>query len=487
MTREDAYYEALRTRDRRFDGKFFVGVKTTGIYCRPICPAQPKRENVEFFPNPLAAERAGYRPCLRCRPESAPRSPAWMGKSAIVQRALKMIHHQDALDFDEDRFAAKFGVSARHLRRVFREEIGKTPKQISLENRLNLARQLLVETGLPVTEVAFAAGFRSIRRFNDAFKIRFRKRPSEIRRKTPTAAAPLSVRLAYRPPFDFAGLLDFYRAHRVGRLEWFEGDRLHRVVEFDGQVGQIVIAHAPSEACLIVEMDLPDTSKIHAVIARVRAQFDLDSDPLVIANALESDPALKRVLAKHPGIRVPSGWDGFEVGVATILGQLVSVERGRCLVGDLIEKLGEPSGLVIDGQAVKLFPTAARIAASDLDGIKTTTARKRALQAFARAVADGHLSLEPTQDVEAFTKQLLLIPGIGPWTASYMALKALRHTDAFPATDLILARALERHPREVIDRLSPWRGYAAALLWREYAETLKKKSPPHQPRKGGAK
>ncbi|MEW6057728.1 MAG: Ada metal-binding domain-containing protein, partial [Bdellovibrionota bacterium] len=178
MTKEDIYYEAMLARDHRFDGKFFIGVKTTGIYCRPICPAKPKRRNVEFFPNHLAAERAGYRPCLRCRPESAPRSPAWIGKSAIVQRAIKMIHDCEAIEFDEDRFASLFGVTARHLRRVFVEEVGKTPKQLSFENRLNLARKLLIETALPVTQIAFASGFNSIRRFNDAFKDRFKKSPS---------------------------------------------------------------------------------------------------------------------------------------------------------------------------------------------------------------------------------------------------------------------------------------------------------------------
>ena len=195
MKRDDAYYEAMKARDARFDGKFFVGVKTTGIYCRPICPAKPKRENVEFFNSHLEAERAGYRPCMRCRPESAPRSPVWIGKSAVVKRAIKMLHHQNTIEFNEDRFADLFGVSARHLRRLFIEEIGKTPKQLSFENRLNLSRTLITETRLPIAEVAFASGFQSVRRFNEAFQKRFKKSPTLVRRNPSAPKEGLKIKL----------------------------------------------------------------------------------------------------------------------------------------------------------------------------------------------------------------------------------------------------------------------------------------------------
>lgn len=473
MNREDTYYEALRTRDPRFDGKFFVGVRTTGIYCRPICPAKPKRENVEFFENRLAAEKAGYRPCLRCRPESAPESPAWIGKSAIVRRAIKMIGSRENLQFDEDRFAERFGVTARHLRRLFIDEVGKTPKQLSFENRLNLARKLIAETKLPLTEVAFAAGFRSVRRFNDAFKIRFKRSPSQIRRH-PKTASGLAITLPYRPPYDFAGLLHFYETHRVGRLEWFEDGKMHRVVDQDGKVGKIAISNLPKESKLLVEMDLPDTSLIYSVLARVRALFDLDSDPVIIANHLERDPKVKSLLRKHAGIRLPSGWDPFAVAVSTILGQLVSVPMARSLVNDLIEMLGKETPIIREGKPVKLFPTPEAIAASDLVGLKTTAARKRALISFARAVTEKKISLEATQDVDEFVRTMLDLPGIGPWTANYVAMKALRHTDSFPETDLILARALELHPKKIIDNMSPWRGYAASLFWRAYSTELSK-------------
>ncbi len=476
MKKADVYYEAMKTRDPRFDGKFFVGVKTTGIYCRPICPAKPKKENVEFFHSHLEAEKAGYRPCLRCRPESAPKSPAWIGKSALVQRAVKVLHSQEVIDFNENEFAQKFGVSARHLRRLFIEEIGKTPKQLSFENRLNLARKLITETALPITEIAFASGFSSIRRFNDAFKDRFKKSPSEIRRAKVSPRSGLRISSPYRPPFDFAGLMRSYENHRVGRLEWFKDEKMHRVISLNGKVGHITISNSPENSELLIEIDFPDTSVVHSIISRVRKLFDLDSDPVIVANSLEADPKVKKLLKEFPGIRLPSGWDPFEISISAILGQLVSIERGRSLTHDLIELAGTDSGYVIEGQSVKLFPTPEQIIRADLSSLKTTSIRKQTLVAFSKAVANQEISLEPTQDVEEFLKKILTIKGIGPWTAQYIALKALRDANAFPASDLILNRALEIHSQEVLEAMHPWRGYAAALFWRAYTGKLQKKS-----------
>jgi len=476
VKRDDIFYKALETRDHRFDGQFFVGVKTTGIYCRPICPAKPKRVNVEFYQSSWAAERAGYRPCLRCRPESAPRSAAWIGTSALVQRAIKVLHHPEMIGLDEDRLAERFGVSARHLRRVFVDEIGKTPKQLSFENRLNLARQLIIETSLPMSEIAFAAGFSSIRRFNDAFKDRFKRNPTEIRRERKTEESSLRISLSYRPPFDFLGLLQSYRSHQIGLLEWFEDDRMHRVVSYNGHVGKVVISDDPENSRLQVEIDFPNTRAIHFIVSRIRSLFDLDSDPLIIANSLEQDTALKKILKKHPGVRLPTGWDPFEVSVSTILGQLVSVSQARTLVLDLINRIGSDSGLKYEGEPIRLFPTPQQLARADLTFLKTTQVRKKTLKIFSQSVAEKKISLEPTQDVEQFMDGLMKISGIGRWTADYMALKVLRHADVFPATDLILSRALEIHPLSVVDTMSPWRGYVATLLWREYAESLKKSS-----------
>lgn len=474
MTYKNTYYQAILTRDPRFDGKFFFGVKTTGIYCRPICPAKPKRENIEFFRNRLEAEKAGYRPCLRCRPESAPQSPAWIGKSAVVRRAVKILNSMETIDFDENKFADLFGVSARHLRRLFTEEIGKTPKQLSFENRLNLARKLITETRLSMTDIAFASGFSSIRRFNDAFKDRFKKPPREIRRNKIKPNSGLKISLSYRPPFDFEGLMKSYQNHRIGNLEWFDHEKMHRVIFFDGKIGQISIANDPENFSVIVEIDFPDTSVIHLITTRVRNLLDLDSDPVIIANTLETNPGIKKILREYPGIRLPSGWDPFEIAVSSILGQCVSVERGRSLVSDLIDLAGTETEVVINENKVKLFPTPAQIIAADLTTLKTTTARKQALIAFSAAIQGGTLSLESTQDVDAFLEKMLAIKGIGAWTANYIALKALRNTDTFPASDLILARTLEKHPKAMIDTMSPWRGYVAVLFWRKYAESLKK-------------
>lgn len=473
MKREDEYYQAMLARDYRFDGKFFVGVKTTGIYCRPICPARPKRENVEFFANRLQAEKAGYRPCLRCRPEAAPLSPGWMGKSAIVIRALKMIHNVDMIEFDEDRFAEMFGVSARHLRRVFVEEIGKTPKQIAIENRLNLARKLVVETTLPMSHIALASGFQSIRRFNDAFKERFTRAPSELRRKSETTNGALVVKLPYRPPFDFARLLEFYRKHATGKLEEFtEMDYLRHIKVKDAE-GFLRVSNIPDENSLRLEIEFPDVRMIHSLIARVRRMFDLDSDPLLISNGFEASPELAKLLKKYPGLRVPTGWDPFEVAISTVLGQLVTVEFGRELVGDLIEIYGEPFK---KDARIKSFPSPEVLARSSLQKLRTTGRRKETVREISRLIASGELTLESTQNVDEFVQKLLQIKGVGRWTADYMALKVLGHADAFPSTDLILARALEIHPAGSIDLVSPWRGYGATLLWCEYAGKLGKKS-----------
>lgn len=475
MNKEDVFYQAMLARDNRFDGKFFVGVKTTGIYCRPICPAKPLRKNVEFFATAYAAEKAGYRPCLRCRPEVAPQSPAWTGKSAVVQRALKKIHSSEVLDLNEDSFAETFGVGARHLRRLFTDEIGKTPKQIAFEHRLNLSRKLIVETNLPITEIAYASGFGSIRRFNDSFKIRFSRKPSELRRKKTTPSGPLVVSLPYRPPYDFERLLGFYRSHSVGNLERFEPGRMIRIIRMNGHAGHVVISDDPKACALKLEIDFPHVSVIHAIISRVRRLFDLDSDPLLIANAFEADAGLSGLFKKYPGVRIPTGWDPFEVAIGTILGQLISVKQATRLVADLIEHYGEESDYVFGGEKIKFFPGPKKIMRSDLDMIKTTGKRKETLRNFAGAVLNGDISLESTQNVDDFRGRLLKIKGIGPWTADYMALKVLGHTDAFPSTDLVIAKALLKHSKKQIELLSPWRGYAAILLWCEYSRVNDKK------------
>jgi AraC family transcriptional regulator of adaptative response / DNA-3-methyladenine glycosylase II len=467
MKRDDTYYKAMLARDHRFDGKFFVGVKTTGIYCRPICPAKPKRENVEFFKSQLEAEKSGYRPCLRCRPEVAPLSPAWLGKSAVIQRAVRVLYQLEEELVDE-KFANLFGMSTRHLRRLFKNEIGKTPKQLFSEKKLNLARSLIVETNLPLSEVAFASGFKSIRRFNDAFKIRFTKTPSQIRRHPLSSDKVITVALPYRPPFDFHGLLQSYKTHQVGNLEHFSDGEMVRVIAFNEKIGKIRIKDDDKSSRLLLEIDFPDLTVIPRIIARTRAMFDLDSDPALIANSLELTPRSKSLLKRNLGIRLPSGWDPFETAISIILGQLVSTKMARRLVHDLVDSLGDDSGLRIEGKVVKLFPAPKAIAESDLQFLKTTRKRRETVISFSRIIFQGNLSLETTQDVDEFIKKVITVPGIGNWTAQFMALKVLRHTDAFPSTDLALARALKDYDQVEIKKMQPWRGYFAALVLKEY-------------------
>lgn len=465
MKKADIYYQAMKARDHRFDGKFFVGVKTTGIYCRPICPAQPKKENVEFFASHLEAEKAGYRPCMRCRPEAAPRSPAWIGTSAIVQRAIKVLHSSEILSFGENEFAQKFGVSARHLRRLFKEEVGKTPKQLIDEHRLSIARELLTESDLSVAQIAFASGFSSVRRFNDAFKDKFKTSPRRVRKKGDLNKGVVRLALAYRPPYDFEGLLSSYYNHRVGELESFTQDTMTRVIRSHNKVGTVTLRNESEKSRLLVEIKHPDISVIYSVVSRIRSMFDLDSDPILIANSLEQSRDLKRLLKLTPGIRLPSGWDPFELAVATILGQFVSVESGRKLVAQLIDIAGVEVARAAESK-IKFFPSPQQLVEADLSTLKTTGARKQTLKDFSAAIVQKKISLESAQDVQDFIKNVREIKGIGLWTAQYMALKILKHTDSFPETDLILKRELERYKDLALDEMSPWKGYVAALLWR---------------------
>jgi AraC family transcriptional regulator, regulatory protein of adaptative response / DNA-3-methyladenine glycosylase II len=280
------------------------------------------------------------------------------------------------------------------------------------------------------------------------------------------------VLLPYHPPFDFERILRFYGSHQMGQLEKFEPGKMIRVVSFEGQQGLIEITHDQGRQALSLTIDMQDQGAVPEIISKVRRLFDLDCDPAIIAKAFECDPVLSALFKKHPGIRIPTGWDPFEVGIATILGQLITVRQASKLVGDVIEHYGEDSGLVFDGKHIKLFPTPDRIARSSLSKIKTTGQRKETLKNFAKAVRDKIIVFDVKQNPDEFHKKLLAIKGIGPWTADYMTLKVLKHADAFPSTDLVLAKALQIHPKECINKVSPWRGYAAVLLWSEYSKAL---------------
>ena len=476
IMKHDVFYKAMLARDYRFDGKFFIGVKTTGIYCRPICPAKPKQENVEFFLTAIAAEKSGYRPCLRCRPECAPLSPAWYGKSAVVQRALRVIAADGFFAADENAFAEKFGVTARHLRRLFADEVGQTPKQIAFNNRLNFARKLVVECKLSMTFVATTAGFLSLRRFNDAFKKRFHRTPSALRKnQTHLDDSNITLSLSYRPPFDWATLLDFYRSHQIMGVESVSEYAYERIFQIGKAIGHIRVTHKEDEAQLRLQVQVSDPAVLFAVAQKVRQMFDLDSDPLLVTNSFQSQTFLNFVCKKYPGLRLARGWDPFETAICTILGQLVSVEQARALVRQLVEGYGEIVLHPVTGKNAFMFPSAHILARADLSKVKTTHARKNAIREFSRLVASGEIDLNLPRDAEASIQQLLSVSGIGPWSAEYISLRALGNTDAFPGTDLILKRAMDRHPDLDLEKIRPWRSYAAIYLWKHYANLLSKK------------
>lgn len=479
---DDVYYQAMLARDSRFDGKFFIAVKTTGIYCRPICPARPKRQNVEFFLSATLAEKNGYRPCLRCRPEAAPNSPAWIGKNATVQRALKLIENNVMQDCDEQKFADFLGVSSRHLRRVFESEFGKTPKQIHDSRRLNFARKLIVETSLSVTEIAFTSGFASIRRFNDAFKNRFHRSPTELRRKADVTAKPfIQLELSYRPPFDWESLLDFHRSHGIWGVEEVRFNSFERVFKWKDSIGGFRVHHDPKTCKLQLQIAVEETKYLFDLSQKIRQMFDLESDPLLLENSFSSCKTLRSLHRKYPGLRLPKGFDIFEITVSAILGQLVSVEFAKTLTQQLVQNYGEKIVSPLTGRTAYLFPTPKTLSECSLDAVSTTRARKKAISDFAKYFLAQKCDWQCFFDFETLKKDLLQIKGIGPWTADYIGLRTIGYTDAFPASDLILKRALKLHPSIDIESFKPWRAYAAVYLWKEYAKKLSNKKPKKGP------
>jgi AraC family transcriptional regulator of adaptative response / DNA-3-methyladenine glycosylase II len=477
MHNDDALYQAMVTRDYRFDGKFFVGVKTTGIYCRPICRVRtPLRKNVEFFPTAAAAERAGYRPCLRCHPEAAPGSPTWHAQSVIVQRALKRIAANELAHTNESDFAAHFGITPRHLRRLFIAELGQTPKQLADAYRLNFARKLVTETPMPLTTVAHTAGFSSLRRFNAAFKTRFHRPPSRFRKLRPDLPeGAIDLTLPYRPPYDWNAIHAFYAAHIIPGLERAPTTHYERLCSINGIIALLQLRPHETLPALQLRVFTADPTILFDITHRLRRMFDLDADPLLIANAFATQPLLHSLIEKHPGLRLPRGFDPFETAVCAILGQLVSLDYARTLAGQLVQHYGQPATHPLTGQPVRLFPVAKSLATADLAHVKTTRARKQAIRLLSQRLVAGTLSLSDAQDPAAFRAALLDISGIGPWTAEYIALRCIADTDAFPATDLILRRALDLHPTLDLASIKPWRAYAAIHLWKEYAASLSRK------------
>jgi AraC family transcriptional regulator of adaptative response / DNA-3-methyladenine glycosylase II len=474
----DACYRALAGRDARFDGRLFTGVRTTGIYCRPICPARtPKSENVVFFPTAAAAHEAGFRPCLRCRPETSPDLGAWRGASNTVSRALALVEMGALDDASVDALASRVGMGERQLRRLFQQHLGASPIAVAQSRRVLLAKQLIHETQLPMTEIAMAAGFGSLRRFNDTFQTLFGRPPTALRRSSSEDVSAglrgeISLLLRYRPPYDWPAMLGFLRTRAIAGVESVQGDVYRRTIGFDGHQGTITVRPAPGNA-LQATVRFPKLSTLPQIIARLRRVFDLAADPDAIALQLIKDPTLAPLLAARPGLRVPGAWDGFELAVRAVLGQQITVPGAIRLAGTLVVRFGEQLRDP-DGALTHVFPEPGVLAGVDPASLGVPRSRGTALLAVAAAVvADPHIFAAGRSLAEAVA-QLRALPGIGEWTAQYIAMRQLREPDAFPAADIGLMRALADSEglRPTASALlaraetwRPWRAYAAQHLW----------------------
>jgi AraC family transcriptional regulator, regulatory protein of adaptative response / DNA-3-methyladenine glycosylase II len=478
---DDACYRAIATRDSRFDGLLFVAVRTTAIYCRPICPAPlPRRDQVCFYPTAAACQEAGFRPCLRCRPESAPELGAWLGTRSTVSRALGLIE-DGALDASSvDALASRLGVGERQLRRLFQQHLGASPIAVAQTRRILLAKQLIHDTQLPMIQVALAAGFRSVRRFNETFRQLFGHPPSALRRSAAIEelvgrSGAIRFTLSYRPPFEWDELLTFLRARAITGVEAVSASRYMRTISVGDTAGAIVVEPEKS-ARLAIIIRYPDLRALPIIIARVRRVFDLAADPVAIGEHLSCDPLLAPLVAARPGLRVPGAWDGFELAVRAILGQQITVSAAAKLAERLVAACGQPIGdpATREYGLTHVFPTPQQVAAADLTVLGMPKARRAALSSLAAAVVADPMLFSPRSDLETAIECLRQLPGIGEWTAQYIAMRQLREPDAFPVADIGIARALSARtgerptPAELLARAEPWRpwrAYAAMHLW----------------------
>lgn len=464
---------ARLARDRRFDGCFYTAVRTTGIFCRPVCPARaPREENVEYFGSPAEAAAAGYRPCLRCRPDAAPGSPARGLVETTVRRALALMRSErEPMSVEE--LAARLGISSRYLRRLFASHLGMSPLQYWQVERTLFALGLLRDTDLSVTQVALEAGFNSTRRFNDVFRRICRLTPTEVRRESPGRGNRGGARLwlSYRPPFSWPRLLSFFRQRALPGVERVEGDTYERSFVLNGQPGVLRVSDDPADCRLRVDVESEGAFALYAASQRLRRMFDLDADSAGIGRVLAADPLLARQLERSPGVRLPGAWDPFEYSLRAILGQQISVAAATTIAGRLVARYG---GSFVDHSGLRrqLFPDADSLAAADFEGLGLTRARAATLRAFVAASLDGRVDFTET-NLAHWCAQLTALPGIGDWTAQYIAMRGLSLPDAFPASDLGILQALgtetgkatPARARARAENWRPWRAYGALLLW----------------------
>ena len=464
------------SRDPRFDGKFFIAVKTTGIYCRPICPSRTSKSwNVRYYATAAAAAEAGYRPCLRCRPEAAPGTPAWLGTSAVVRRALRLIDEGILDNASVDELANKLGVGSRHLRRLFVQHVGTSPISLAQTRRLQFAKRLLDESNLPITEIALAAGFGSLRRFNAAILQTYERAPRELRKNLRSDIASVTgdeviLKLAFRPPYDWSQVRDFLAAHAIPGVERVDEHGYSRTLRGEKSHSIICVRPLEGEHALQLRIRSAVPAALFQISSAARRAFDANADPARITFAFRSDQLLGPLVAKRPGLRIPGTWDPFECAVCAVLGQSVSIDFGRALAARLVERVGQRIKEPV-AELTHLFPTPMALARADLNGLGFSKTRVTALQDLSSAVIHGKLDFSST--TESVRASLLKLPGIGASTAEYVVLRALGEPDAFPTADSVLRHITGKpnHPLSALELEAraeawrPWRAYAAMHLW----------------------
>jgi AraC family transcriptional regulator of adaptative response / DNA-3-methyladenine glycosylase II len=473
-------YRAVSSRDRRFDGRFFTAVLSTGIYCRPICPARtPREKNCRFFRCAAAAEEAGFRACLRCRPEASPHTPAWLGTSATVSRALRLISEGALDEAGVDALARRLGVGDRHLRRLFNLHVGASPRSVALTRRIHLAKKLIDETGLSFADIAFSAGFNSIRRFNAAIRKSYGRSPTDLRRsrgegtRRSEPQGCLSLRLAFRPPYSWRSLAGFMAPRAIPGVETVDSRGYRRTLALGEAQGVIEVRPSSTGSQLVLTLPNGFSPHLALIVERIRDLFDLGAVPEIINRHLRQDPQLAGRVKANPGLRVPGAFDRFELMVRAVLGQQITVQGATRMAGKLVQAFGRPLAGHGPEDTGRLFPGPEILAEADVAGIGMPAQRGETIRNLARAMINGRLRLDAPADLEEVTDRLMEIPGVGPWTAHYVAMRAFKEPDAFPEGDLGLRRALARGdkplaPKELAEKAKawrPWRAYAAMHLW----------------------
>lgn len=477
---EDQCYEALVSRDRRFDGQFIAAITSTGIYCRPSCPApvRPKRQNVRVYATAAAAQQAGFRSCKRCRPDAAPGSPEWDRRGDLVGRAMRLIERGEVDRVGVNGLAARLHVSERHLNRTLNEAVGAGPIALARAQRANLARVLLETTSVSITDTAFASGFSSVRQFNDTIRSVYDRSPSELRKKANAPGAKrvsdrsleLSLWLPARTPIDHEWMFGFLSGHAVRSIANGDSTSFSRSLLLAGGPARLHATCATTgderdRSGIHVTFELSGVGDLAEAIARTRRMFDLDADPDHIDDTLGTDPVLGPLRRARPGVRVPGAVDGFEAAVHAVVGQQISVAAANTMMERIVHATTNEGDAESSADSIIVFPDAETVAATDLSSIGLTNRRQTTIHALAKAVADGRIDLDAATDRASTRGALLELPGIGPWTADVIAMRALGDPDVLLGTDLVIARRLDGARSVNTNHWAPWRSYATCTLW----------------------